>query len=213
MAVVILIWVGIYESKYNTDGTQIISQPFTETDSTNFGASFYSYTKSRVEDVLKFYPNCLILRLRMLVSDDLHARNFVTKITRYPRVVDVPNSNSILHDLLPCVVALAEHKEVGVLNFTNPGAISHNEVLSLYKDIIDPSYSWENFTLEEQSKVIKAGRSNCELDASKLMGLVKRYQGEGYELEVPEIHQAYRQCFERMREGMQMREGAQVGRA
>lgn len=149
----------------------------------------------------------------MPVSDDLHARNFVTKITRYSKVVDVPNSNSILHDLLPCVVALAEHNEVGVLNFTNPGAISHNEVLSLYKEIIDPSYTWQNFTLEEQAKVIKADRSNCELDAGKLMALVKRYQSEGCELEVPEVHEAYRRCFERMREGMQMREGAQVGTA
>ena len=146
----------------------------------------------------------------MPVSDDLHGRNFVTKITRYAKVVNVPNSNSILHDLMPVVVALAEHNEVGVLNFTNPGAISHNEVLALYRGIIDPSYTWQNFTLEEQAKVIKADRSNCELDASNLMGLVKRYQAEGVEVEVPEIHEAYRQCFERMRHGMQMREGAQA---
>jgi len=37
------------------------------------------------------YPNVLILRLRMPVSDDLHGRNFVTKITKYDRVVDIPN--------------------------------------------------------------------------------------------------------------------------
>ncbi|KAK4550071.1 hypothetical protein LTR36_003038 [Oleoguttula mirabilis] len=198
----------IYASKYDSTRTQVVNEPFTETDPANFGGSFYSYTKSRVEDVLKHYPNTLILRLRMPVSDDLHPRNFVTKITRYAKVVNVPNSNSILHDLLPCVLALAEHKEVGVVNFTNPGAISHNEVLGLYKEIIDPRYTWQNFTLEEQAKVIKADRSNCELDASKLMGLVKRYQAEGYEVEVPEIHEAYRRCFERMRDGMQMREGA-----
>ena len=75
----------------------------------------------------------------MPVSDDLHPRNFVTKITGYERVVDIPNSNTILHDLLPAAILLAEHDEVGVYNFTNPGAISHNEVLQLFKEIIRPS--------------------------------------------------------------------------
>lgn len=73
---------------------------------------------------------CLILRLRMPVSDDLHSRSFVTKIIKYDHVVDVENSNSVLHDLLPAAVLLADHRDNGVYNFTNPGAISHNEVSS-----------------------------------------------------------------------------------
>ena len=38
-------------------------------------------------------------------------------------------------------------------NFTNPGAISHNEILQLYKDYVDPEFEWSNFTVEEQAKV------------------------------------------------------------
>lgn len=70
---------------------------------------------------------------------------------------------TILHDLLPIAVCMAENNEVGVYNFTNPGAISHNEVLELYKKHVDPKFTWKNFSLEEQAKVIKADRSNCEL--------------------------------------------------
>lgn len=66
----------------------------------------------------------------MPVSDDLHPRSFVTKIIKYDHVVDVENSNSVLHDLLPAAVLLADHSDTGVYNFTNPGAISHNEVSS-----------------------------------------------------------------------------------
>lgn len=143
---------------------------------------------------MRHYGNCLILRLRMPVSDDLHPRNFVTKITKYERVVDIPNSNTILTDLLLASTLLAEHGEVGVYNFTNPGAISHNEVLTLFRDIVRPSFTWKNFTLEEQARVIKAGRSNCKLDTTKLTRKLKEY---GYE--VPEIHKAYRRCFERMK--------------
>jgi 3,5-epimerase/4-reductase len=142
---------------------------------------------------MKYYSNALILRLRMPVSDDLHSRNFVTKIAKYEKVVDIPNSNTILHDLLPASIMMAEHKETGIYNFTNPGAISHNEVLQLFKDYVRRDFTWSNFTLEEQSKVIKAGRSNCKLDTAKLEKKLKEY---GYV--VPEIHEAYKQCFKRM---------------
>lgn len=139
------------------------------------------------------YKNVLCLRLRMPVSDDLHPRNFVTKITKYERVVDVPNSNTILYDLLPAAIVMAEKNETGVYNFTNPGAISHNEVLSLFQNIVRPSFKWKNFSLEDQSKVIKAGRSNCELDTEKLTNKLKEH-----DLKIPEVHDAYEQCFKRM---------------
>lgn len=38
----------------------------------------------------------------------------------------------------------------------------------MYRDYIKPGYTWTNFTEDEQAKVIKAPRSNNELDASKL---------------------------------------------
>jgi 3,5-epimerase/4-reductase len=44
----------------------------------------------------------------MPVSDDLHSRSFVTKIIKYDHVVDFENSNSILHDLLPAAIQLAD---------------------------------------------------------------------------------------------------------
>lgn len=159
---------------------------------------------------MKNFPNVLILRLRMPVSDDLHPRNFVTKIMQYPKIVNVPNSHSILHDLLPMGVFMAEHRELGVYNFTNPGSITHNAVMSLQKEHCDLALTWQNFTLEEQAKVIKADRSNCELDASKLMAKVKQYQGEGLEVDVPEIHEAHRRCCIRRKEHMQMHEGAKA---
>ena len=52
---------------------------------------------------------------------------------------------------------------LGIYNFCNPGAISHNEVLDLYKKHIDPSYVYTNFSLDEQAQILKAGRSNNTL--------------------------------------------------
>lgn len=142
---------------------------FKEEDTPNFTGSFYSKTKAMVEELLKNYDNVCTLRVRMPISSDLtNPRNFITKITRYQKVVDIPNSMTILDELLPISIEMAKRNLTGIWNFTNPGVVSHNEILEMYRDYIDPSFKWNNFTLKEQAEVIIAPRSNNELDASKL---------------------------------------------
>ena len=169
---------------------------FTEEDKPNFDGSFYSQTKGYMEPLLSCYPSCLILRVRMPVSDDLIHRNFVTKIVKYEKVVNIPNSMTILHELLPASLAMAQTGLTGVYNFTNPGVISHNEVLDLYTKYIDPSYTYTNFSLEDQAKVIKADRSNNELDTTKLMADMP----EG--IVINDIKTAYELCFQRMQKNL-----------
>ncbi|KAI7987284.1 Bifunctional dTDP-4-dehydrorhamnose 3,5-epimerase/dTDP-4-dehydrorhamnose reductase [Camellia lanceoleosa] len=142
---------------------------FKEEDIPNFIGSFYSKTKAMVEDLLNNYENVCTLRVRMPISSDLtNPRNFITKITRYEKVVDIPNSMTILDELLPISIEMAKRNLTGIYNFTNPGVVSHNEILEMYRDYIDPNFTWKNFNLEEQAKVIVAPRSNNELDATKL---------------------------------------------
>merc|ERR1719361_574408 len=142
---------------------------FLETDAPNFDGSWYSRTKGYVDEILKSaFPNVMTLRLRMPISDDLSPRNFITKISGYARIVNIPNSMSVLHDLLPLMVKMAQAKKTGIYNFTNPGVISHNQCMDLYKKYIDPNKTYVNFTVEEQDKILKAARSNNELDTTKL---------------------------------------------
>lgn len=123
----------------------------------------------QVEELLKNFENVCTLRVRMPISSDLsNPRNFITKITRYEKVVNIPNSMTILDELLPISIEMAKRNLTGIWNFTNPGVVSHNEILEMYRQYIDPNFTWKNFTLEEQAKVIVAPRSNNELDASKL---------------------------------------------
>jgi len=169
---------------------------FVEDDKPNFDGSFYSQTKGYMEPLLRCYHTCLILRVRMPVSDDLIHRNFVTKIVKYERVVNIPNSMTILHELLPASLAMAQAGLTGVYNFTNPGVISHNEVLDLYIKYIDPTYTYTNFSLEEQAKVIKADRSNNELDTTKLMADMP----DG--IVINDIKTAFELCFQRMQKNL-----------
>ncbi|KAH0449136.1 hypothetical protein IEQ34_022936 [Dendrobium chrysotoxum] len=155
--------------EYNIDHPEGSGIGFKEEDKPNFTGSFYSKTKAMVEELLKEYDNVCTLRVRMPISSDLsNPRNFITKISRYNKVVNIPNSMTILDELLPISVEMAKRNCKGIWNFTNPGVVSHNEILEMYKKYIDPEFSWVNFTLEEQAKVIIAPRSNNEMDASKL---------------------------------------------
>ncbi|KAF7138233.1 hypothetical protein RHSIM_Rhsim07G0096000 [Rhododendron simsii] len=142
---------------------------FKEEDTPNFIGSFYSKTKAMVEDLLRNYENVCTLRVRMPISSDLsNPRNFITKISRYEKVVNIPNSMTILDELLPISIEMAKRNLTGIWNFTNPGVVSHNEILEMYREYIDPNFTWKNFTLVEQAQVIVAPRSNNELDATKL---------------------------------------------
>jgi 3,5-epimerase/4-reductase len=179
---------------YHYDDKHPIGGPlFTEESEPNFAGSFYSKQKAIVEKIIREYSNVLTLRLRMPISDDLSPRNFVTKIASYDCVVDIPNSMTVLYDLLPASIAMATANLTGVFNFTNPGAISHNEVLTLFEKYVRPGFTWKNFTIEEQAKVIKAGRSNCHLDTTKIESACKELG-----IVIPEIHVAYTECFKRM---------------
>jgi len=167
---------------------------FTEDCSPNFNGSWYSKTKGYVDQILKdSYPNVLNLRLRMPISDDLSPRNFITKISKYARVVNIPNSMSVLYDLLPLMVEMARARKSGIYNFTNPGVISHNQVLDLYTKYIDPKFTYKNFTLEEQDKILKAARSNNELSTAKLEKVA-----EELNIHLPHILDSMTQVFKRM---------------
>jgi len=190
----------VYDEKHS-EGSGI---GFTETDEPNFDGSFYSETKGYMEPMLKQYPNCMILRVRMPISDDLIHRSFVTKIVKYERVVNIPNSMTILTEMLPASLAMAKKGLTGVYNFTNPGVISHNQVLDLYTKYIDPTYTYKNFTVEDQAKVIAAPRSNNELDTTKLL----RDMPEG--IVINDIVTAYELCFQRMKVNLEKQYGGPV---
>lgn len=140
---------------------------FTELDHPNFFASSYSVVKGFTDRLLHQIP-CLQVRIRMPITGDRNGRNFVTKITKYDKICSIENSMSVLPTLLPIMLDLTRKKHVGTVNLTNPGSISHNRVLELYKEIVDPTFAWQNFSLEEQSAILAAGRSNNLLDTTFL---------------------------------------------
>jgi 3,5-epimerase/4-reductase len=115
-----------------------------------------------------FAKYVLNVRIRMPITDEIHHRNFITKIVNYEKVCSIPNSMTVLNELLPVMVKMSLSNEVGTINLTNPGVISHNEILEMYKEIVDNSFTWKNFTIDEQNQVLASKRSNNCLDTTRL---------------------------------------------
>jgi len=161
---------------------------FTEEEAPNFDGSFYSRTKIMMEKLLMEYPHVLNLRVKMPVSTDME-HGFVAKITKYKKVVNIPNSLSVLDDLLPLAVDMTVREIKGNYNFVNPGAISHHQVLALYQEYIDPDFTYEGFSVEEQDRILKARRANAQLSTEKLQQLYP---------DIPPIKDALIILFKRM---------------
>lgn len=142
---------------------------FKEENKPNFFGSSYSIVKGFTDQIMHLLEsNVLNLRIRMPISDEKHERNFITKITKYDKICSIPNSMTVLETFFPIFIDMIINNKTGTYNCTNPGTISHNEILNLYKEIVDNNFIWTNFTIEEQNKILLSKRSNNYLNTDKL---------------------------------------------
>jgi nucleoside-diphosphate-sugar epimerase len=171
---------ALISNKYNIHftymGTGCIfngyEQEYTENDDPNFFGSSYSIVKGFTDKIIKKFDNTLNVRIRMPITNDITSnRNFINKIINYKKICSMNNSMTFLPDLLPLMIDMIIKKEIGTINLTNPDYISHNEILELYKEIINPDFKWENMTIEEQNKILLSERSNNILNTEKLQKL------------------------------------------
>lgn len=164
---------------------------FTEDSRPNFFGSSYSIVKGFTDKIMKLYENnTLNLRIRMPITGNKNPRNFITKIVHYNQICSIKNSMTVLPELLPHVLDMMKNKTTGTINLTNPGLISHNEILKMYKEIVDPEFTWKNFTPAEQRTILDADRSNNYLDTSKLTQLYP---------EIKNIHDSVRNVLTKYR--------------
>lgn len=174
-----------------TGGTD---RQFSEEDEPNFFGSFYSRMRHAMQIALKELP-VLQVRIRMPISMYPHPRNFITKIASYQKVINIPNSMTLIEDMLPALEILLEKKPFGILNLTNDGYVQHKDVLAAYKEIVDPNHSYIPISLDElQGKggITKSERSNCVLDTRKCKELGISMPELNYErlLEVMKVYKA-----------------------
>lgn len=162
---------------------------FTEDDEPNFFGSSYSVVKGFTDRFMHMFDNVLNVRIRMPISEDNSSRNFINKIVSYSKICSVKNSMTVLEDLLPIMIDMSINKTTGTINLVNQGTIDHQEILNMYKEIVDPTFTYQLFSYEEQMQVLASERSNNELSTTKIENL-------GYK--VPHIKTSVRNILERL---------------
>ncbi|CAN5659042.1 SDR family oxidoreductase [soil metagenome] len=158
------------------DGSRADGSPFTEEDPPNFAynhptASWYSRTKAMAETILMDYPNCTIWRLRIPFDEYDNERNYLTKLMRYERLLEVTNSISQLREFADaCVESLIRRLPAGIYNVTNPGAITTSEVTAAIKrhGLCDKNFAFFSGEDDFLASPGRVKRANCILSSQKL---------------------------------------------
>lgn len=142
------------------------SSGWLETDATN-PLSYYSKTKYCADMLLSGYSNVTSLRLRMPISDRNNPRNLINKIRNYDKLIDIPNSMTLMEDLVRCVDWAAKNSKTGIYHVTNPEPMSAAQIMTEFQKY-QPDHKFRVISEEELDQITEAKRSNCILDSSKL---------------------------------------------
>ncbi len=140
--------------------------PITEEKPPDFLDLYYSRTKIYAERALEsLFPACniLIARLRIPLDNRPHPRNILTKLIKYKKVIDLPNSLTYIPDFIDALKHLIEIDARGLYNLVNKGGLRYPELLDVYKKYV-PGFSYEVI----DCKKLNLTRTNLILSTKKL---------------------------------------------
>jgi len=158
---------------------------FTETDTPNFSfrdqpCSFYSGTKALGEEAITGIGQSYIWRLRIPFDEFDNKRNYLSKVQRYAKAYENVNSVSHRADYVSACLDLWERRApFGVYNVTNPGYVTTRHVVGLIEKYLKPARKFEFWQNDEEFYKVaaKTPRSNCVMDASKLLAAGVKIRG------------------------------------
>jgi dTDP-4-dehydrorhamnose reductase len=146
------------------DGTK--NGGYKEDDEPNYYGSLYSRSRVYSEKILQEFPNVLQLRIRIPITGKPHPKNLIDKLLKYKKIINIPNSCTIIEDFVPAAIELIKKKETGIFNMTNIGAMDHKSIMTMYKEIVDPDYKIILMPKKEQDELCKR-RANCVMNTDK----------------------------------------------
>ena len=158
---------------------------FTETDTPNFSfraepCSFYSGSKALGEEAIVGIGQSYVWRLRIPFDEFDNARNYLSKVQRYAKVYDNVNSISHRADFVSACLDLWErHAPFGTYNVTNPGFVTTRHVVEQIEKFQKPARKFEFWASDEEFYKVaaKTPRSNCVMDATKLLAAGVKIRG------------------------------------
>ena len=159
-------------------GSRPDGRGYRESDRPNFtfrqnNCSFYAGCKALGEELLQDAGRCYIWRPRMPFSDVDGAKNYLSKLMRYDRLLDVRNSLSYVDDFInACVDCILRECEFGTYNLTNTSSLTTREVVELIEraKICRKNFRFFDSEQEFYDTTGCVPRSSCVLDNEKASG-------------------------------------------
>lgn len=146
---------------------------WSELDTPNFDGSYYSHTKLTAERLLSAYPNTLVLRVRMPIDSIPGDRDLINKLLRYETIMNDENSVTVIADFILALQTLIYEEKTGIWNVTNPGKITHKEILEMYEYTSGEKLNKKYVMADSGEIKTAAPRSNCVLNTDKLEAFMR----------------------------------------
>lgn len=150
----------IYKFNYRQD------KPIKEQTPPDFFDLFYSrskiYSERALEALCKKY-DILIVRIRIPLDNRAHSKNLLTKLLKYKRVIDLPNSVTYIPDFIKALRYLLKINARGIYNVVNRGALRYPALMETYKKYV-PDFKYKIVPFKKLNLV----RTNLILSTRKL---------------------------------------------
>lgn len=158
------------------NGARADGSGFSEEDEPEFAltdarAGWYARTKWMAETLLNGLPGVKVWRMRIPFDEVDSERNYLTKLMKYERLLEVRNSISHRREFAAAAVeTLVRNVPDGIYNVTNPGSILTSEVAEALQrhGICTKAFSY--FSGEEDFLAMpgRVFRASCVLRSEKL---------------------------------------------
>jgi dTDP-4-dehydrorhamnose reductase len=138
-------------------------------------AAYYAWTKLWSEELVKFEKSAnfkyLILRPRQPISSELNYKNTLIKLLTFTRFIDVPNTLTVLEDLMDWTDQLIKKKPVGTFHVANPGFSTPYRIALMLKKHILSSLKIKKISKDELDQITPNKRVDTILNINKLKNL------------------------------------------
>ena len=140
--------------------------PITEDLLPDYYHLYYSRSKIYAENALRELAkryNVLVVRVRIPLDDRPHPKNILTKLIKFEKVIDVPNSLTYVPDFIKALEHLIKIDARGIYNIVCKGGLRYPQLLDVYQRYV-PDFQYKIMALKQ----LKMERTNVVLSVCKL---------------------------------------------